>query len=485
VAKFKDATAYKLGADATYSLIPFNFTRLSDDRYRIVTIAGDWAEVDRNSLDALVSKKLPIESDLYRNLRSKGFVFDALSKSNVELAAIKLRTKMAHVLHLTTLHIFVVSLRCEHSCPYCQVSRQDLDANKIFDMTEEHANKALEIALSSPSKYLKIEFQGGEPLLNFALVRHIVQRGKELAKLAGKTVEFVIATNLAVIDQDMLVFCREHAIQISTSLDGPRTLHNNNRPRRGKDSYERTIRGIRLAREYLGHDSVSALMTTSPQSIGQFKEIVDEYIAQEFGGIFLRPLSPYGFAIKTKWAQKYSIGDWLAAYKDALSYILEVNLAGVRFVEFYTALIAKRILKPHFTGYVDLQHPTGAGLSALVYNYDGRVFSSDEGRMLAEMGDLSFCIGHVDQHSFADLLTSDPLIAHVAGSFGYTASRCDQCAYLPFCGSDPTYHYATQNDYMGNKNYSAFCERQTGISEHVFTLLEDEKARAVLEEWVS
>jgi uncharacterized protein len=485
VAKFREAAAYKLGAGATYSLIPFNFTRISDDRYRMVTVAGDWAEVDRNSLSALIEKKLPLDSDLYRNLRSKGFVFDALTKSNVELAAIKLRTKMAHVLHLTTLHIFVVSLRCEHSCPYCQVSRQDLDANKVFDMTEARANKALEIVFSSPSKHLKIEFQGGEPLLNFSLVRYIVQRGNEIAKRVDKTVEFVIATNLAVIDQDMLLFCREHSIQISTSLDGPRDLHNTNRPRRGKDSYERTIKGIRLAREYLGHDSVSALMTTSPHSIGQFKQIVDEYIAQQFGGIFLRPLSPYGFAVKAKWVQEYSISDWLSAYKDALAYILEINRAGVRFVEFYTALIARRVLKPHFTGYVDLQHPTGAGLSALVYNYDGRVFSSDEGRMLAEMGDQSFCIGHVDQHSYADLITSEPLTAQVADSFGYSASRCNQCAYLPFCGSDPTYHYATQNDYMGNKNYSAFCERQTGVTEHVFALLEDDATRAVLEGWIS
>ncbi len=485
MAKFKDASAYALGADATYSLIPFNFTRIGDDRYRLVTIAGDYAETDRNSLAALVDRRLPRDSELYRNLRSKGFVFDSLSKSNVEFAAIKLRTKMAHVLSLTALHIFVVSLRCEHSCPYCQVSRQDLDANKVFDMSEERADRALAIVFSAPSSHLKIEFQGGEPLLNFPLIRYIVQHAKDLAKQRGKTVEFVIATNLAVIDTDILLFCREHAINISTSLDGPRALHNGNRPRRGKDSYEKTVAGIRQVRDYLGHGSVSALMTTSPQSIGQFKEIVDEYVALEFGGIFLRPLSPYGFAVKTKWVQKYSIGEWLAAYKEALAYIFEVNRNGVRFVEFYTALIAKRILKPHFTGYVDLQHPTGAGLSALIYNYDGRVFSSDEGRMLAEMNDDSFCVGHVDHDSYADLMTSDSLISQIADSFGYTASRCDQCAYLPFCGSDPTYHYATQQDFMGNKNYSAFCERQTGVIEHVFELLEREETRSVIEEWIS
>jgi hypothetical protein len=41
-------------------------------------------------------------------------------------------------------------------------------------------------------------------------------------------------------------------------------------------------------------------------------------------------------------------------------------------------------------GYVDLRRPAGIGLGALVYNYDGKVFASDEGRMLAEMGDRTF-----------------------------------------------------------------------------------------------
>ena len=419
------------------------------------------------------------------NLRSKGFLFDSLSKHNVDLAALRVRTKMAHMLHLTSLHIFVLSLRCEHSCPYCQVSRQNVDANRSFDMTEDTADKAIEVTFSSPSPYIKVEFQGGEPLLNFELLRYIVLRSEELSTLRKKTVEFVIATNLAVIDSEILEFCRDHTIQISTSLDGPKSIHNANRPRPGKNSYERTIKGMEMCRESLGRDSVSALMTTSPLSLKCFREIIDEYIKQGLDGIFLRPLSPYGFAVKTKWAESHSTREWLEAYKDAMVYILQINREGFEFTEFYTALIARRILKPHHTGYVDLQHPTGAGLSVLVYNYDGRVFSSDEGRMLAEMGDGALCIGDLRNKSYAELMSSDALADQIGQSFGYTASRCDQCAYLPYCGSDPSYHYATQKDFMGNKNYSGFCERQMGVIEHVFEMLEDDTSRDILERWIS
>ncbi len=62
--------------------------------------------------------------------------------------------------------------------------------------------------------------------------------------------------------------------------------------------------------------------------------------------------------------------------------MLDVNRSGRHFPEFYAALLLKRMLTDRPLGYVDLRSPAGIGLGALVYNYDGRVFASDEGRML-------------------------------------------------------------------------------------------------------
>src|SRR4051812_42792201 len=67
-----------------------------------------------------------------------------------------------------------------------------------------------------------------------------------------------------------------------------------------EDVYERALAGIKRAREVLGYESVSALMTTTRASLGRARDIVDEYVSQGFNNIFLRALSPYGFAIKTK-----------------------------------------------------------------------------------------------------------------------------------------------------------------------------------------
>jgi uncharacterized protein len=176
-------------------------------------------------------------------------------------------------------------------------------------MSVETAEKALALVFRSPSRGIKIEFQGGEPLLNFSLIRYIVERAEAWNLAERRDLQFVIATNLAVITDEILEFCRDHDILISTSLDGPADLHNANRPRPGNDSYERAIAGISRVRDAVGRDRVSALMTTTKLSLGRVREIIDEYVKQGFRGIFLRPMSPYGFAVKTKWFKAYDVDE--------------------------------------------------------------------------------------------------------------------------------------------------------------------------------
>jgi sulfatase maturation enzyme AslB (radical SAM superfamily) len=91
-----------------------------------------------------------------------------------------------------------------------------------------------------------------------------------------------------VLTDEVLDFCKAHGVLLSTSLDGPADLHNTNRPRPGRDSYERAVAGIARAREVLGHDGVSALMTTTRASLGRVRDIIDEYVALGFNNIFLR-----------------------------------------------------------------------------------------------------------------------------------------------------------------------------------------------------
>jgi len=352
-------------------------------------------------------------------------------------------------------------------------------------MTEGIADKAIDFTFKSPSENLKIEFQGGEPLLNFDLIKYIVLNVEERNKTENRNVQFVITTNLAFINDEILKFCSEYHILISTSLDGPEDLHNKNRPRPGKNSYELTINGINKVKSQLGPDSISALMTTTKASLLRVKEIINEYISQNFNSIFLRPLSPYGFAIKTKNYNKYDTDSWLKFYIEGLNYIIDINKKGYFFIEQYASIILSKLFSQSEPGYVDLQSPAGIGISAIVFNYNGEVYASDEARMLAEMGDKTFKLGHLLNDTYENIIGSDVLLNVIEQTMTESIPGCVDCAFQPYCGSDPVFHHATQGDIIGNKATSLFCHKNMEIFRHIISLLEDNKdARKVLMSWV-
>lgn len=250
MSKFRPLLEYQESLVNGYRLLPFRFTSLDDQDYVLTSQAGEFIVLDRPTLHALVLHRLLATNRVYDDLKSKHFIVDDDSSVAMELLPLKVRTKLRRLADFTGLHILVVSLRCEHSCAYCQVSRKS-DDRVTFDMSAETAEKALALVFRSPSPGIKIEFQGGEPLLNFSLIRHIVERAETLNLAERRNLQFVIATNLAVVNDEVLEFCRDHDILISTSLDGPSDLHNANRPRPGNDSYQRTIEGISRVRNAL------------------------------------------------------------------------------------------------------------------------------------------------------------------------------------------------------------------------------------------
>jgi uncharacterized protein len=482
MAGFRDATAF--APTTGLQLLPLRFERLRADRYFVSNIVGEGLLLNREQLGRVVSLDLSPGDGLYERAFEKMLVSAKGQRSQLQLLAMRLRSRMAFLQQPTALHIFVVTLRCEHSCPYCQVSRRSVDRER-FDMSEDTAIRGLRIALAAPAPTIKIEFQGGEPLLNFPLIQQIVEAARREAA-GGKKLEFVIASNLALLTDEVLDFCRVNSILLSTSLDGPGDLHNRNRPRPGGNSHQLAVEGIRRAQTALGRDRVGALMTTTEASLDRVEDIIDEYLRLDLDGIFLRPLSPYGFAVKTKQFDKYGGQDWLKFYERGLRYILEVNKNGRHFPEFYASLLLKRLLTDVPIGYVDLRSPAGIGLGALVYNYDGRVFASDEGRMLAEMGDRSFELGDVAKDDYTSLILSDKLIGLIGGSLAQCSPECASCAFEPHCGSDPVYHHATQADPVGIKPLSEFCARQKAVLRLLIELLEDSpEDAAVLRHWIA
>src|SRR5580698_7272951 len=182
MARFQPAESFH-SAEDKLQLLPIRFER-AGKHYLVSNIVGDFVRLSDDEMTRLVDLQVRPGDGLYEKAYAAHLFTRADQKSQRQLLAMRLRSRMAYLREPTPLHIFVVTLRCEHSCPYCQVSRQSTDRSK-FDMSEETAGHALNIAFESPSKRIKIEFQGGEPLLNFPLIAHIVSAARMQAAAVG------------------------------------------------------------------------------------------------------------------------------------------------------------------------------------------------------------------------------------------------------------------------------------------------------------
>lgn len=104
--------------------------------------------------------------------------------------------------------------------------------------------------------------------------------------------------------------------------------------------------------------------------------------------------------------------------------------------------------------------------------------------MLAEMGDKSFRLGNVHEQTYEELFIETSLLETVLETTVETLPGCSECAYSPYCGTDPVFNYATQGSVFGHRPTSSFCNRNMAIITHLIELLEAGGDRSrVLRSW--
>jgi len=263
--KFRSIDSFS--SKGQYYLLPFKFLRLENSNELIVNEVGDYLIFKSGTVEKIINREFNknIDFDLYGDLISNFIISEEPISNLIDIIAYRYRTKKSFLYEFTSLHIFVLTLRCEHSCNYCQVSRVSEDHNK-YDMSKENIDRYIDFMFKSPNKNITMEFQGGEPLLVFELIKYSIIRTEEINLSYKKNIKYVVCTNLVLIDIEKLEFFKTYDVVISTSLDGPEFLHNKNRVKPNGNSYQSALRGIEISRKYLGEDKVSALMTTTQLS---------------------------------------------------------------------------------------------------------------------------------------------------------------------------------------------------------------------------
>ena len=446
---------------------------------------GRWLMLDKKDFERFAAGEVKQSDPLFRELSSRGFARAEMDFADLAASYVK-QTSFRHFPG-PSLHMIVVTLRCNQKCQYCHSSVVD-PSRTDTDMDLDTAKRTVDFIFRTPNPAICIEFQGGEPLLNWPIVKFIVEYSQAKAKAEGRRLILALVNNFTLMNDERLKFLMDRGVSICTSLDGPADLHDKNRPLLGGGQAQSKVtswlKKITALAEKDDKYLPSALMTTTRFSLTRGREIVDLYRELGMEQIFLRPLSPIGYA-KRVWDQiGYEPADFQKFYEETLDYILELNRSGKsKIMERNALILLTKIVKGEDPGFMDLRWPTGAVLGCLAYNYDGRIFVSDEGRMVDHQGDPIFQVGTVDQQ-WSDVLDHPTARACVSASTLETQPMCTQCAYKPWCGVEPVFHYEMQRSIAGRLPDSPWCQGHMAVFDALMKRLRDPKSRAVFDSWM-
>lgn len=466
-----------------YKRYYFNFGRVDKD-YLLTNEFGYNTFLSEKNFNKLINgENLP--GKILKELEFKKFVYFESDKDFIKFNYDKLAEYKSYLKDSTSLHIFVVSKNCNYNCIYCQAG--NLNNNRDCLMSEDIAKKAVDIAFDTPSKDVSFEFQGGEPLTNFEIIKYIVDYSKEknsfLSETDKKYITYNIVSNLSLLTDDMMSFVKNNDIYICTSIDGNKELQNTNRPYASGDSYESTVHNFKKLQEQ--QVNVSALLTTTKFSLNQYKSIVDEYVKLNMDRICIRPLTNVCKA-NNNWDRiGYLPEEFIKFYKLALDYIIKINRKGYRLVEGMASIFLTKILNNDSINYMELRSPCGASIGQMAYYYDGNVFTCDEGRMLYEMGDDKFLIGNVTKNTRLDIITNSKVKDICRASCLECSHICHSCVYMPYCGTCPVINYSVTKQLSPYSTNEYRCKINKGILDILFDYIKnDKKALKVFYTWI-
>ncbi len=395
------------------------------------------------------------------------------------------------------LHIMIITLRCNHKCKYCHAAAAPMSAKK-YDMTKELAQKTIDVMFFSTARSITIEFQWGEPLVNWNVIKFSIEYAYKKSKAIWKKVNFCLVTNLTLMTDKILDFLLKNKVSISTSLDWNEEVHNYNRTYKWWNSYAEVIKwikkiNIRYKKEekihwFLGYQrTMWALLTTTKKTLWKWKEVIDSYVDIWMDWIFIRPLSPYWFASSELEKLWYSAEDFLIFYKKSLDYIIELNKKGILLREHFASIYLWKIFKPKDPNYLDDRSPCWASIGQVAYNFDWKIYSCDEGRMLWRMWLDEFKIWKVTDNpkeSYIDMITSDSTKILVESSTLDWLPWFEGDVYKTYIWTCPIHNYKSRNTVYPNFSIDYKKKIEHWILDYLFLKIRNKETKFIFKKWI-
>lgn len=150
------------------------------------------------------------------------------------------KAKSGNVVKALCLHI---AHTCNLNCSYCFASQGKYHGERAL-MSFEVGKKALDFLMdnSGTRHNLEVDFFGGEPLMNWDVVKQLVAYARSVEKERGKNFRFTLTTNGVLIDDDVIDFANKEMSNVVLSLDGRKEIHDATRvDYRGQGSYDKIV----------------------------------------------------------------------------------------------------------------------------------------------------------------------------------------------------------------------------------------------------
>jgi len=385
----------------------------------ITTRHGGWTILSDKEYKIIKSNELNPHSELFKNLERAGII---LTKRSIEKVIQDLRKENSFLFTPTAYHVISVTNKCNFNCLYCHPEA----GPQKDEMSEETAKKVLDFIFSIPiANDLQIIIEGGEPLLKWDLIKFIFKIAKKRAKQKKLKLHFSFTTNLSLMTDEIAKEIAEMGINPCVSLDGPKDLHNKQRPFiGGEGSYEKVIYWTnRLKEKYKIKIYAIPVITSISLKYGP-EAIINEYLKFGQDTIFLKPFRASGRALINLPKLIMKPEDFYNFWKRGVEYCISLNQQGIKIRELDTSYFITNILTPYRPSMCH-RMPCGAGISILSYNCDGTINSCDSARGMRFLD-----LGYVNKDNYSTIRSR--AFSLISSSINLSPF-CSSCPFMAYC----------------------------------------------------
>lgn len=326
---------------------------------------------------------------------------------------------------LPVLAVVKMAEGCNLNCAYCFIEasrdkKKTIKKETAFRIADEY----MEMHADDSVKF-NYCFHGGEPLLNFSVIREVV----EYVKPFRDRMELSIQTNGTMITDDIARFFKENAIVVGISIDGPKVFHDKVRTyANGIGSFEKTMKGINTLRKHDVPFSIIAVLTAD--NTRHMDEMMEFFIENRIYDLSFSAMQKIGRGKDE--SDIFLDGNMLFdAYKVILEKVVSHNKTHEK-SEWLSERVLSNLMKSIFFNkkpFMCMNAPCGAARLLLGFDVDGNFYACDN-----FTNDKDFLIGSLDHGDIKNQLLGSDVRKVAASRCFENLERCKDCTWRGLCG---------------------------------------------------